>query len=139
MFSALCLEIQNNDTLYRICGTQREQRVSCRPLTHSRCCVMLLQACKYFEIENREVPVSADCLVMSAERAKPFIDENTIGGVWRTYSTLHSVRYVMYHSCGPEMDKNTLMRVPYEVSHVYLQLCVLTRMQHSSRCGCATR
>jgi glutamate decarboxylase len=35
--------------------------------------------CNYFEIEPREAAVSADCLVLTAERARPLIDENTIG------------------------------------------------------------
>lgn len=35
--------------------------------------------CRYFEIECREADVSPDCLVLTAERAKPLIDENTIG------------------------------------------------------------
>lgn len=37
------------------------------------------KACLYFEVECREANVSPDCLVLTAERAKPFIDENTIG------------------------------------------------------------
>eukprot|EP00475_Leptophrys_vorax_P014959 TRINITY_DN2123_c0_g1_i1.p1 TRINITY_DN2123_c0_g1~~TRINITY_DN2123_c0_g1_i1.p1 ORF type:complete len:531 (-),score=143.27 TRINITY_DN2123_c0_g1_i1:99-1691(-) len=37
------------------------------------------KACKYFDIECREADVSPDCLVLTAERAKPLIDENTIG------------------------------------------------------------
>ena len=35
--------------------------------------------CRYFEIECREADVSPDCLVLTAERARPLIDENTIG------------------------------------------------------------
>lgn len=35
--------------------------------------------CRYFEIEMREAEVSPDCLVLTADRAKPLIDENTIG------------------------------------------------------------
>ncbi|GMF26211.1 unnamed protein product [Phytophthora lilii] len=35
--------------------------------------------CKYFEIEIREADVSPDCLVLTAERARPLLDENTIG------------------------------------------------------------
>ncbi|KAI9911530.1 hypothetical protein PsorP6_009094 [Peronosclerospora sorghi] len=35
--------------------------------------------CKYFEIEIREADVSPDCLVLTAERTRPLIDENTIG------------------------------------------------------------
>ncbi|OQS04475.1 hypothetical protein THRCLA_03300 [Thraustotheca clavata] len=35
--------------------------------------------CKYFEIEPREADVSPDELVLTAERARPLIDENTIG------------------------------------------------------------
>ncbi len=37
------------------------------------------KACRYFEIEAREANVSPDCLVMTAETARPLIDENTIG------------------------------------------------------------
>eukprot|EP01084_Bolivina_argentea_P015616 29275_1 len=37
------------------------------------------KACKYFEVEAREAPISTDCLVLTAERAKALIDENTIG------------------------------------------------------------
>ncbi|KAG5181625.1 pyridoxal phosphate-dependent transferase [Tribonema minus] len=37
------------------------------------------KACKYFEVESREANVSPDCLVLTAERAKPLVDENTIG------------------------------------------------------------
>lgn len=35
--------------------------------------------CKYFEIEMREADVSPDCLVLTPERARPLLDENTIG------------------------------------------------------------
>ncbi len=35
-------------------------------------------------MEAREAPVSADCLVLTAERAKPLIDENTIGKIVRS-------------------------------------------------------
>ncbi|KAJ0404024.1 hypothetical protein ATCC90586_001322 [Pythium insidiosum] len=35
--------------------------------------------CMYFEIEIREADVSPDCLVLTAERARPLLDENTIG------------------------------------------------------------
>lgn len=35
--------------------------------------------CCYFEIEIREADVSPDCLVLTADRARPLIDENTIG------------------------------------------------------------
>ncbi|RLN98363.1 hypothetical protein BBJ28_00011846 [Nothophytophthora sp. Chile5] len=35
--------------------------------------------CKYFEIEIREADVSPDCLVLTADRARPLLDENTIG------------------------------------------------------------
>jgi len=35
--------------------------------------------CRYFDIECREASVSPDCLVLTAERAKALIDENTIG------------------------------------------------------------
>lgn len=35
--------------------------------------------CKYFDIECREADVSAEELVLTPERAKPLIDENTIG------------------------------------------------------------
>lgn len=34
---------------------------------------------KYFEVEARFAPVSPDCLVLTAERARALIDENTIG------------------------------------------------------------
>jgi len=34
---------------------------------------------RYFEVEERLADVSTDCLVLTAERAKPLIDENTIG------------------------------------------------------------
>jgi hypothetical protein len=34
---------------------------------------------RYFEVEERLADVSPDCLVLTAERAKPLIDENTIG------------------------------------------------------------
>lgn len=34
---------------------------------------------RYFEVEARFANVSPDCLVLTAERAKPLIDENTIG------------------------------------------------------------
>ncbi|CAM9164187.1 unnamed protein product [Phaeothamnion confervicola] len=37
------------------------------------------KATKYFEIESREAPVSPDSLVLTADRARPLIDENTIG------------------------------------------------------------
>jgi Pyridoxal-dependent decarboxylase conserved domain len=37
------------------------------------------KACKYFEIEAREAHVSDDCLVLTADRAKPLIDADTIG------------------------------------------------------------
>lgn len=37
------------------------------------------KACRYFEIESREARVSPDSLVLTAERALPLIDENTIG------------------------------------------------------------
>lgn len=36
-------------------------------------------AMRYFEVEERLADVSPDCLVLTAERAKPLIDENTIG------------------------------------------------------------
>jgi glutamate decarboxylase len=35
--------------------------------------------CKYFEIEMREADVSPDCLVLTADRARALLDENTIG------------------------------------------------------------
>ncbi|POM77290.1 Glutamate decarboxylase, partial [Phytophthora palmivora] len=35
--------------------------------------------CKYFEIEIREADVSPDCLVLTADRARALLDENTIG------------------------------------------------------------
>ena len=35
--------------------------------------------CKYFESEPRQAPVAPDCLVLTAARAQPLIDENTIG------------------------------------------------------------
>lgn len=35
--------------------------------------------CKYFEVEIREADVSADELVLTPERARPLLDENTIG------------------------------------------------------------
>eukprot|EP01094_Clydonella_sp_ATCC50884_P003892 TRINITY_DN129_c0_g1_i5.p1 TRINITY_DN129_c0_g1~~TRINITY_DN129_c0_g1_i5.p1 ORF type:complete len:499 (+),score=164.85 TRINITY_DN129_c0_g1_i5:99-1595(+) len=35
--------------------------------------------CRYFEIECREADVSPDCLCLTAERARPLIDSNTIG------------------------------------------------------------
>jgi glutamate decarboxylase len=35
--------------------------------------------CKYFEIEIREADVSPECLVLTPERARALIDENTIG------------------------------------------------------------
>ncbi|KAF1790798.1 Pyridoxal phosphate-dependent transferase [Phytophthora cactorum] len=35
--------------------------------------------CKYFEIEIREADVSPDCLVLTPGRARPLLDENTIG------------------------------------------------------------
>jgi len=41
--------------------------------------VCWLKACKYFDVECREAEMSPDCLVLTAERAKPLIDENTIG------------------------------------------------------------
>lgn len=34
---------------------------------------------KYFEVEDRFAPVSPDCLVLTAERARVLMDENTIG------------------------------------------------------------
>ncbi|CAM9670677.1 unnamed protein product, partial [Phaeothamnion confervicola] len=34
---------------------------------------------KYFEIESRQAAVSPDSLVLTADRARPLIDENTIG------------------------------------------------------------
>lgn len=34
---------------------------------------------RYFEVEARFADVSPDQLVLTAERAKPLIDENTIG------------------------------------------------------------
>ncbi|GAB5036340.1 glutamate decarboxylase [Nannochloropsis oceanica] len=37
------------------------------------------KAMRYFEVEERLADVSPDCLVLTAERAKPLIDENTIG------------------------------------------------------------
>ncbi|KAI8609873.1 pyridoxal phosphate-dependent transferase [Chytriomyces sp. MP71] len=37
------------------------------------------KACRYFEVEALEADVSPDCLVLTADRAKAFIDENTIG------------------------------------------------------------
>eukprot|EP01126_Amoeba_proteus_P054424 TRINITY_DN6695_c0_g2_i14.p1 TRINITY_DN6695_c0_g2~~TRINITY_DN6695_c0_g2_i14.p1 ORF type:complete len:366 (+),score=69.53 TRINITY_DN6695_c0_g2_i14:611-1708(+) len=37
------------------------------------------KTCRYFEIECREADVSPDCLVLTAETARPLIDENTIG------------------------------------------------------------
>jgi glutamate decarboxylase len=37
--------------------------------------------CKYFDLEMREADVSPDCLVLTPERARPLIDENTIGVV----------------------------------------------------------
>jgi glutamate decarboxylase len=37
------------------------------------------KACKYFEVEAREATLSDDCIVLTAERARPLIDENTIG------------------------------------------------------------
>ncbi|KAJ3292185.1 hypothetical protein HDU79_001693 [Rhizoclosmatium sp. JEL0117] len=37
------------------------------------------KACRYFEVECREADVSPDCLVLTAERALPLINENTIG------------------------------------------------------------
>lgn len=37
------------------------------------------KACKYFEIEGREAPISEDKLVLTAERAEKLCDENTIG------------------------------------------------------------
>ncbi|KAE9058416.1 hypothetical protein PF002_g32345, partial [Phytophthora fragariae] len=37
------------------------------------------KTCKYFEIEIREADVSPDCLVLTAERARPLLYENTIG------------------------------------------------------------
>ncbi|KAJ3201030.1 hypothetical protein HDU82_008417 [Entophlyctis luteolus] len=37
------------------------------------------KACRYFDVECREADVSPDALVLTAERAKPLIDENTIG------------------------------------------------------------
>ncbi len=36
---------------------------------------------RYFEVESREAPVSHDCLVLTADRAKHLIDENTIGAI----------------------------------------------------------
>jgi hypothetical protein len=33
----------------------------------------------YFDVEERFANVSPDCLVLTPERAKPLIDENTIG------------------------------------------------------------
>jgi hypothetical protein len=38
-----------------------------------------LQATRYFDVEARFADVSPDCLVLTPERAKPLIDENTIG------------------------------------------------------------
>jgi len=35
--------------------------------------------CRYFDIEAREAPCSEDCLVLTAEKARTLIDENTIG------------------------------------------------------------
>ncbi|ETW03449.1 glutamate decarboxylase, variant 2 [Aphanomyces invadans] len=35
--------------------------------------------CQYFDVEGREADVSPDCLVLTPARAKPLIDENTIG------------------------------------------------------------
>ena len=43
--------------------------------------MILLSACKYFDIEMREADVSRDCLCLTAERARSLIDERTIG-VW---------------------------------------------------------
>lgn len=37
------------------------------------------KACKYFEIEAREAPLTPECIVLTAESARPLIDENTIG------------------------------------------------------------
>lgn len=34
---------------------------------------------RYFDVEARFADVSPDCLVLTPERAKPLIDENTIG------------------------------------------------------------
>ncbi len=34
-------------------------------------------------MEAREAPISTDCLVLTAERAKALIDENTIGKIVR--------------------------------------------------------
>ncbi len=38
-------------------------------------------------MEAREAPVSEDCLVLTAERAKPLIDENTIGEIARSFQS----------------------------------------------------
>ena len=43
--------------------------------------LFFLQAAKYFDIEMREADVSPDSLVLTPERARPLIDEHTIG-VW---------------------------------------------------------
>ncbi len=49
--------------------------------------VLFFLSFRYFEVEAREAPVSEDCLVLTAERAKPLIDENTIGEIARSFQS----------------------------------------------------
>eukprot|EP00339_Tiarina_fusa_P010075 CAMPEP_0117009696 /NCGR_PEP_ID=MMETSP0472-20121206/8735_1 /TAXON_ID=693140 ORGANISM="Tiarina fusus, Strain LIS" /NCGR_SAMPLE_ID=MMETSP0472 /ASSEMBLY_ACC=CAM_ASM_000603 /LENGTH=476 /DNA_ID=CAMNT_0004712041 /DNA_START=118 /DNA_END=1548 /DNA_ORIENTATION=+ len=73
--------------------------------------------CRYFDIECREAPVSPDCLVLTAERAKPLIDENTIGVCAILGSTFNgefeNVKEI--HDLIVEINKENNWEVPIHV------------------------
>jgi glutamate decarboxylase len=73
--------------------------------------------CKYFDIECREAAVSSDNLCLTAERAKPLIDENTIGVCPILGSTFNGefedVKGI--HDMLVELNKETGWDVPIHV------------------------
>mmetsp|Transcript_11091 Transcript_11091/g.18146 ORF Transcript_11091/g.18146 Transcript_11091/m.18146 type:complete len:495 (+) Transcript_11091:135-1619(+) len=73
--------------------------------------------CKFFEIECREADVSPDCLVLTAERAKPLIDENTIGVcpiLGSTYNgEFENVKAI--HDMVQELNKKNGWKIPIHV------------------------
>lgn len=75
------------------------------------------RSCNYFEVEMREADVSNDCLVLTAERAKPLIDENTIGVAVILGSTYNgefeNVKEI--HDMVVELNKEKNLNIPIHV------------------------
>ena len=49
-----------------------------------------MQMCRYFDVEEKFVPLTEDCFVMTPEKMIEAIDENTIGALYLAWLTLQA-------------------------------------------------